>query len=69
MLFRAQDGVTKPLRAERDALKERLDEVSSTLRDTNARLHTVTDERNQLKLQLSRPDAKLSKKEMYVPQL
>ena len=67
ILFRVQDGVTGPLRAERDALKERLDEVSSSLRDANARLENVTDERNQLQFQLSRIDEKLSKKERYAP--
>lgn len=61
-----QDGVTGPLRAERDALKERLDEVSSSLRDATARLENVSDERDQLKFQLTRLDEKLSKKESCV---
>lgn len=62
-----QDGVTGPLRAERDELKERLDEVSSSLRDATARMDNVIDERDQLQFQLSRLDEKLIKKESYVP--
>lgn len=58
-----QDGVTGPLRAERDALKERLDEVSTSLRDATAQLENVSDERDQLKFQLTRLDEKLSNKE------
>lgn len=58
-----QDGVTGPLRAERDALKERLDEVSTSLREATARLETVSDERDQLQFQLTRLDEKLIKKE------
>jgi hypothetical protein len=48
-------------------LKERLDEVSSSLRDATARLDTVTDERDQLQFQLTRLDEKLIRKETCDP--
>jgi hypothetical protein len=58
-----QDGVTGPLRAERDALKERLDEASTALRDATVRLEDVTEERDQLQYQVTRLDEKLLAKD------
>lgn len=61
--FCIQDGVTGPLREERDALKYRLDEASTALRDATVRLENVTEERDQLQYQVTRLDEKLLAKD------
>lgn len=61
-----QDGVTGPLRAERDSLKARLDEMVSALRDMTSRCENAEEQNAHLTYQVKRLDEKLISKDKYV---
>lgn len=58
-----QDGVTGPLRAERDSLKTRLDDTVSALRDMTSRCENAEEVNSHLENKVKRMDEKLMAKD------